>query len=681
MKKLINWIKSPKSDFVLFIFFLVLLNIAGHKAFVRFDLTAPKSYSLSAASKSVVKNLQEPLSVRVFFDENLPNQYNNVAQYVKDILTEYKGAANSNFTVSHMNLNDKKNVNLAMDLGLQQIQIQEVKNNEVGLKQVFMGLVVSYGDSIEVINPITTTDGFEYELTTAMSKMISKTDTLNGLRDGDKITLTLYLSNVIENFGINGADQVEDVIRKAYNKVNKQNLNRIDFIVNNPDSVESELLAEKYGIQTLSYKDRTGTPCYAAIGLVVSHGEKFYALPLQVAQSLFGYVITGLEDVETSINEGLKSLLSNVKSIGYVTGHNEVGYGYNESASNLASLVNGLYEIVDLDLSTTDIPAGMNSIIINGPKFDYTEEELYKLDQFVMRGGNLLFFVDGLTDSGANQQYGIPSYVPADVNVSRLLNNYGIKVMNNMVMDKTCYTQLNEQYGKLNLYWAPVLHKRNFPKKNIITDNLGYVIAVENSEIDVSSALENKDLKVTVLTKSSPEAWVMDSGILLNPLYLDPPADKNELGTYNLSVLVEGKFNSIFDAAPVKEEDNESGFKTTSHISSSLMPGKIFVAGSSAITTNQVIAEDGSSPAAMFLLNVIDYLNGHEDLCTMRSKVLAVNNLTIKHNSAALFWKYFEQFGLVVILAIVGFIVLRMRAKRRKAINKKYNPNDTRTIK
>jgi len=683
MKKLLNWIKSPKSDFVLFIFLLVLVNLAGRKAFVRFDLTGPKSYSLSSASKTVVKNLQEPLSVRVFFDDNLPNQYNTVAQYVKDILIEYKGAANNNFSVSHMNMKDEKNVALARDLGLQQIQIQEVKNNEVGFKQGYMGLVVAYGDAIEVLNPITTTDGFEYKLTTAMSKMIAKADTLNGLKSGDKITLTLYLSDELKSLGINGIDQVEKYVKAAYSKINKQNLDRIDLIVNSPESTESSALSQKYGIQTINYKGSDGNYKVGAIGLVVSHGDKFHALPLQVAQSFFGYSVAGLEDVETSINEGLQSLLSNVKAIGYITGHQELSHADQGDAANLANLVSGMYELVDLDLTTADIPSGMNSVIINGTKFDMTEEELYKLDQFVMRGGNLICFIDGLVDNGANQQYGIPSYVPAEINLSRLLNNYGIDVKHNMVMDKNCYTQLNQQYGTLNLYWAPVLHKRNFPKKNIITNNLGYVVSLQNSEVDVSKALENKDWKVTVLSKSSPEAWTMDSGIILNPLYLEAPKDSSSFGTYNFTVLVEGKFNSIFEGAPAKEGESNSddSFKTSNHIASSVMPGKVFVSGSSAMTTNQVIAGDGSSPAGMFLMNVIDYLNGHEDMCTMRSKVLAVNNLTIKHRGAALFWQYFEQYGLVVILGIVGFVVLRMRSKRRKEINKKYNPNDTRTIK
>ena len=110
------------------------------------------------------------------------------------------------------------------------------------------------------------------------------------------------------------------------------------------------------------------------------------------------------------------------------------------------------------------------------------------------------------------------------------------------------------------------------------------------------------------------------------------------------------------------------------------MPGKVFVIGSSNVSTRVVIDEGGTSPVAMMLMNTVDYLNGNEDLCLMRSKNLSVNTLKIKSMAAANFWKIFDQYGLVVILAIVGLLVLRARSKRRHAINKKYNPNDTRTI-
>ena len=82
----------------------------------------------------------------------------------------------------------------------------------------------------------------------------------------------------------------------------------------------------------------------------------------------------------------------------------------------------------------------------------------------------------------------------------------------------------------------------------------------------------------------------------------------------------------------------------------------------------------------MFVLNSVDYMNGNVDLCTMRSKSISANTLTIKSNGAAIFWKYFNEVGLAALVALAGLLVWRLRSKRRKAINAKYNPNDTRTI-
>lgn len=677
MKKIIQWLKGPKSDFILFVIFLVLLNIAGHKAFLRFDLTAPKSYSLSKASKSLVKNLDSPLSVRVFFSDNLPSTYSSVSQYVKDILVEYKGAANKNFSVSYMDMSKPENEELARNLGIQQVQIQEIKNNEVGLKNVYMGIAVTYGDSIEIMNPVQTSDGFEFNLTTKMSKMVSVADTLAGLAKNEKISLTLYLSDELKQLGISGAEEADKIIRSAFDNVNKQNLDRLEYKTVSPSAEDVEALSSKYGIQTVAYKDR-GVAKKAALGLVLEHGEKSYALPLEVQRSFFGYAIGGLEDVETTLTEGLHSLLSSTKAIGYITGHGEVDHTSEDGAVNFEALISGLYELKDIDLNSDNIPAGMNSIIINGPKMDFTEEELYKIDQFLLRGGNVMLFIDGVVDDGRNQSYGIGNFVANDVNIERLLTKYGIARGKNMIMDKNCLKDMNAQYGELTYYWVPTIHKKQLAKKCVITNNLGYVYLLQSGSLDPTVAKENKNIKVTELAKSSPEAWMQESGITLHPLYITPPADAASFAQYDLALLLEGKFDSAFDEAPAASADES--LVTSSFVKSSVMPGKLFVASSSAITTRQVIDENGKSPVSMFLMNVVDYLNGNEDLCTMRTKSLSVNNLTIKSTVAANFWKFFNSFGIAIFVVIAGLIVWRLRNARRHAINKKYNPDDTRTI-
>lgn len=677
MKKIIQWLKGPKSDFILFVIFLVLLNIAGHKAFLRFDLTAPKSYSLSKASKSLVKNLDSPLSVRVFFSDNLPSTYSSVSQYVKDILVEYKGAANKNFSVSYMDMSKPENEELARNLGIQQVQIQEIKNNEVGLKNVYMGIAVTYGDSIEIMNPVQTSDGFEFNLTTKMSKMVSVADTLAGLGKNEKISLTLYLSDELKQLGISGAEEADKIIRSAFDNVNKQNLDRLEYKTVSPSAEDVEALSAKYGIQTIAYQDR-GVAKKAALGLVLEHGEKSYALPLEVQRSFFGYAIGGLEDVETTLTEGLHSLLSSTKAIGYITGHGEVDHTSEDGAANFEALISDLYELKDIDLNSDNIPAGMNSIIINGPKMDFTEEELYKIDQFLLRGGNVMLLIDGVVDDGRNQSYGIGNFVANDVNIERLLTKYGVARGKNMVMDKNCIKDMNAQYGELTYYWVPTIHKKQLAKKCVITNNLGYVYLLQSGSLDPAVAKENKNIKVTELAKSSPEAWIQESGITLHPLYITPPADAASFAQYDLALLLEGKFDSAFDEAPAASADES--LVTSSFVKSSVMPGKLFVASSSAITTRQVIDENGKSPVSMFLMNVVDYLNGNEDLCTMRTKSLSVNNLTIKSTVAANFWKFFNSFGIAIFVVIAGLIVWRLRNVRRHAINKKYNPDDTRTI-
>ena len=689
MKKIINWFKSSKSDFALFILFLILINIVSYNAYIRFDLTSAKSYSLSKESKNLVKNLEQPLSVRVFFDDNLPSPYNSVSQYVKDILVEYKGAGNKNFSVSFMDMSKSENIELAQDLGLRQVQLQEVKNNEVGFKQAFMGLAITYGDNIEEINPITSTDGFEFNLTSKMSKMISMADTLAGLKNDEKITLTLYFSDILKSLGIGGAEQTADYVKDAFNKVNKQNQDRLEMQVVNPlSSSDAENFAKKYGIQVIQYKNASGNYEKALIGLVLEKGEDFYALPLKIQQSFFSYQVTGLENLEESIVDGLESLLSNVTQIGYITGHEELSRTDENGAKNFNQIIGGMYELVDIDLKESEIPLGMNSIIINGPKTDFDENELYKIDQFIMRGGNVLFFVDSMVENQMAAYTGGEQFTPNSINLDKLLQKYGVSRDLNMVFDKNCYVNQSSSYGKLNLYWAPVLQKNQL-LKHPVTQNLGYVIMLQNGSLDVSAANENPDVKVSVLAKSSDESWAKESNIMLNPMYLNPPSDASALKSYNLAVLLEGKFESAFDKAPdiiQKDEDGneivmpQGDLTASNHINSSVLPGKIFVTGSSAVTTRQVIDESGTTPIAMFMMNVIDYLNGNEDLCTMRTKGLSVDTLTIKSQAAANFWKFFNQYGLVVILLLAGLFVWKARSKRRREINKKYNPNDSRTI-
>ena len=306
MKKIIEWFKSSSSDFILFLIMLVLLNFVGNKSYLRLDLTSQKSYSLSKASKTLVKTIEEPVSIRVFFDSKLPAQYSNVTQYVTDLLEEYDKAANKNFSVSYMDLSKQENQELAQSYGLRQVQIQEVNNNEIGVKQTYMGLAISYGDSIEVIDPITTSEGFEYKLTSTITRMINTAASLETLKGDDKIKLYAIMSNPIKSLRISGVDTFESTIEKAAASINRAKFDKLEYVAVHPNSSDVSDYTERYGVQPINYRNDNGAVETGCIGVVVEYGEKFVTLPVQIQDIFFNnYAVVGLDEIEDSINDAV----------------------------------------------------------------------------------------------------------------------------------------------------------------------------------------------------------------------------------------------------------------------------------------------------------------------------------------------------------------------------------------
>ncbi|MBQ9624269.1 MAG: Gldg family protein [Treponema sp.] len=702
MKKFINYLKSPKSDFFLFILLLIFANLVVSRSYFRIDLTSPKSYSLSKGSEQVVKTLEEPLSVKVFFSDNLNAPYSSVYQYIKDILVEYKSAANDNFSYEFVDMKKPENERLASTYGLNQIQIQELKNNEVGMKRVWMGIVLLYADRIETLDALTSTDGLEYRITTTISNMVSTTSALSGL--SGEVKLTLYASKKLADFKIIGFSQMEDEIRSALAEVNKKNKNRISFASIDPAPAEIPELVEKYGIQSLNWNDPNLGSGTGAIGLVLEYGEKATLFPVKMSRDFFGRnMITGLEDLNVQIEESLKSIVSKSQEIGYITGHGELElegqsqYGQ-PTQSVFAKLLSDRYTLKEIKLSEEEIPQKYASVIINGPKSSFTDEELYKIDQYVLKGGNLLVFVDPFEEKQSNP-YSQPTYEPVNTGLEKNLEKFGVAVGKKYVYDLNCFSQTDRQYGKMNFYIAPMMQKNTLEQKNPITKNLGYVIFFQNAPLDISAAKENSNAKVTVLAKSSKESWTVDSNISPDPRFISVPSDKSTMASENLAVLVEGKFSSAFSGKPESkpaegenvekkaEADNaQSSISSNEHLSKSVQNSKIIVIGSSILggatipmfNNAQLLDAEGNQPVSMFIRNAVDYLNGEEDLCTMRTKGLSLNTLTVKSVAASTVAKYFNEIGLVVIVALCGLIVLLKIKAKKRAIRERYNPNDSR---
>ena len=684
MKKFIDWITSPKSDFILLIILLVLLNLVGVNAFFRLDLTSPKSYSLSQSSKELVKNLEELLSVKVFFSENLPSPYNTVEQYLKDILVEYKGSANKNFSYEFFDMSKPENEELASSYRIRQKQIQEVKDNEVGFKNVFMGLALVYADSIEVLDDLVSPDGLEYRLSTTMSKMINTTSALAGLKDN--VEITLYSNSELSSFGIKNFNQIEKTVLSAINEVNKKNMNRISFKVVSPNQDEVSELCNKYGVDEINWNNEKETDVTkqngkAMIAVVMEYNDNFKLLPVRLSRSIFGsYGIAGLDNLETVITENLQTLVSRSDKIGYLTGFGTKDLsGQQSNSTALQQITKDTYQFVELDLEKDEIPSTISNIVIASPKEKISETVLYKLDQFLMNGGNLTVFADMFQEIPASNQYQLPEYKFLETGLPEFLANYGIVINQDCVMDMNCYKNFQQGYGEIPMYYVPIIQRETVSQKNPITKNLSYILMFQNSSIDLNLS---ENVKGTVLIKSSNESWTMKDNIIMHPLYISPAA-KEEQSSFNLAVLAEGKFKSQFQKNPQEKNENKSNKDlisggTNSHLSNGTKNGKIFVTGSSVIISPMLIDDSGREPISIFVRNVLDYMNGNEDLCLMRTKGLSLNTLNKTSAVSVKVAKIINQYGVPFLVLIVGFVIWRMRIKHRRKIRIEYASTDER---
>jgi ABC-type uncharacterized transport system involved in gliding motility auxiliary subunit len=205
MKKSLDMNKY--SRFIIYIVVVILLNIAGITFFFRTDLTGNKVYSLSEASRKVVGTLSEPLTVKVFFNSNLPAPYNNIERYLHDLLEEYAISGKRRFNYRFHNVSaeegeeSRRNQDLAESYGIQPVQIQNIEQDEVKFQKAYMGIALIHGDIIETLPTVTSTEGLEYQITSAIRKMNNKISAL--LRIKEKIAVKLFLSSSLTGISDN----------------------------------------------------------------------------------------------------------------------------------------------------------------------------------------------------------------------------------------------------------------------------------------------------------------------------------------------------------------------------------------------------------------------------------------------------------------------------------------------
>ena len=723
--------KRRSGNYVRFFIYLVvviLVNVAGITLFFRIDLTKNKMYSISHVSQQVVATLSEPLTIDVFFTKNLPAPHNNTERYLHDLLKEYSIYANKYFNYRFYDVSPeegdtsqeaKENQELAKSYGIYPVQVQIVEKDEVKFQKAYMGLVLIHGDIIERIPTITSTEGLEYRLTTAIRKLNNKISAL--LRLPEKIRVRLYLSSSLETVApymrLDQLPELPKQVESTVEKVNRRNYDKLEFEYVDPSkdkSVENQL--KEYNILSLKWPALSGgdiAPGEGSVGLVMTYGDKAISIPLiQVMQiPLIGrhYELLDMPTLEEVINQDIESLININEELGYLVDHGTLKLpsvamtGSTEPQrqdilSNFETLASQNYTMKKINLKKEGMPEGLNCAVIAGPTEAFSDYELFQIDQFLMRGNSLAFFLDTFKEVRPTQQQNIefdrpPSYVPVNTGLEKLLEHYGIGIKKSYVMDENCYKQrIPDRFGggETPFYFAPIIESENINDDVGFMQNIKGLVAMKISplELDTKRIKEN-GLKARRLFSSSAKSWEMKGRINLDPRFIRPPKPSDEQGPYPLAYVIEGEFPSYFVGKPIPEKTTEVGGaekadsekkaekKTNKDLSqienerafvSKGKPGRIFVMASSDMLRDNILDEQGKSPNAMFIMNTLDYLNNLEGIAKMRSKEQRFNPLSETEAGTKMFVKSFNIVGLPLLVALFGVLVWFRRHSRKKRI-------------
>ena len=112
--------------YILVIFGLIaVVNYGGTKWFKRIDMTDSKQYSVSTATKKILKSLDDIINIKVFFSKDLPPHLHKTITDVKDLLAEYQAYAGKNLHITWEDpAESEESKNMARSLGIPEIQLQ-----------------------------------------------------------------------------------------------------------------------------------------------------------------------------------------------------------------------------------------------------------------------------------------------------------------------------------------------------------------------------------------------------------------------------------------------------------------------------------------------------------------------------------------------------------------------------
>lgn len=432
-------------------------------------------------------------------------------------------------------------------------------------------------------------------------------------------------------------------------------------------------------------------------GAIVSY--KNTEIPLELLISQMGVppeevLNNSIQNLEFNLVNSINKLTENNKpKVAFTTGHGELGLL--ETADIISALseyyildtirlngnINSLTSRQESDSGKMAIRNNYDAIIIAKPDSIFAEKDKFIIDQFIMRGGKVLWLIDPVFASmDSIQNAGTTIGVINDINITDQLFNYGIRLNTNLVMDinalsipvQTGMMGGTPQYDFYPWFYFPILYP---VIDHPIVKNLNALKTEFVSSIDTVPV---RGVEKTVLLTSSVYSRTVNTPVIISLDILQREPDKR---LYNkpdipVAVLLEGKFESLFfNRIPPQIRDS----KEISFVGAS-KPTKMLVVADGDIIKNQ-IRTTGERPVPLplgfdrytgqtfgnkdFILNAMNYLIDDGGLITIRSRELKIRLLDkTRISKERVFWQVINTVLPVTLILLLGVIMFVLRRRK-----------------
>lgn len=320
---------------------------------------------------------------------------------------------------------------------------------------------------------------------------------------------------------------------------------------------------------------------------------------------------------------------------------------------------------------------GFDVLIVPQPEKPFTERQKYEIDQFLMRGGRLLWVMDmSRVDHNLFQQQETVLSEPRRLNLDDLLFNYGVKIKPDLVQDMNAYVTeiLVELENRARIDYP---RWRYFPVVNTfeghtITQNLDAVCFRYASSIDT---LSKDGLTHTPVVTSSKYSRSLSSPVEINLqrqiTQTPPPEVFLKKGNRTLALVTEGTFTSLFKGREIPTDEAAPEEPTARFVPKTPIPNKMMVIADGDMLLPDFLRGRDNMPFdnLAFLMNSVDYLINDTTYREVRAKNISarvLNNDEVEQKGEL--YRVLNLIGPVLLLAGVGLVRFALRRRKNKQL-------------